>query len=293
VPKGTFNLYIGLLNGGMNFGPKVVYPDRREELFAIIGAWKMDEKGLPVFADDFLPTIIHEFNHSFINHLIHEREKQFLPSGEKIFQPVADKMTKLAYGNWKTTIIESLVRAAVIRYLFDHGEFEKVSAELINERNKGFLWIDELFVLLGTYENSRKAYPTFRSFIPIIEGYCVDLSKRIDEKAKYFDSRQPRIVSIDAFENGDQDVDSNVTQITFTFDQPLSGKGSSINIGSRGREHYPIEKGIGYSEDRTKFTVQVKLKPDWEYEFVVTGNSFKSIDGYPLQNYPVKFKTRK
>jgi hypothetical protein len=252
----------------------------------------MDEKGLPVFADDFLPTIIHEFNHSFINHLVRAREKQFLPSGEKVYQPVADKMAKLAYGNWKTAIIESIVRAAVVRYLFDRGEFEKASAELVNERNKGFLWIDELFVLLGTYENNRTAYPTFRSFLPVLEGYCVDLSKRIDEKARYFEKRQPRIIAIDAFANGAEDVDPGLTQLTFTFDQPLSGKGYSINVGPAGRNHYPIEKAVGYSEDRTKFTVQVKLKPGWEYEFVVTGGSFKSIDEYPLQNYTVRFKTR-
>lgn len=293
VPKGSFNLYIGLLNGGMNFGPKVVYPDGREELFAVIGAWKTDEKGLPIFADDFLPTIIHEFNHSFINHLVYARTKQFQPSGEKIFQPVAAQMTRLAYGNWRTTIVESLVRAAVIRYLFDHGEVEKASAELINERNRGFLWIDELFVLLGTFENNRKAYPTFRSFLPLIEGYAVDLSKRIEEKAKHFEKRQPRVVAIDAFANGAQDVDPKLTQITFTFDQPLEGTGYSINRSAGGREHFPIEKVIGYSQDRTKFTVEVKLKPDWEYEFDVTGLAFKSIDGYPLQNYAVKFKTKK
>jgi hypothetical protein len=293
VPRGTFNLYVGLLNGGMNFGPKVVHPDGKEELFAVIGAWKTDEKNLPVFADDFLPTIIHEFNHSFINHLVYAREKQFLPSGEKIYQPVAEKMAKLAYGNWKTTVVESLVRAAVIRYLFDHGEFEKASAELLNERNKGFLWIDELFVLLGTYENSRRLYPTFRAFLPVIEGYAVDLAKRIGEKAKYFARRQPRVISIDAFANGAEDVDSRLTKITFTFDQPLEGKGYSINLGSLGRAGYPLEKAVGYSEDRTKFTVEVKLKPDTQYEFVVTGASFKSVDAFPLQNYVVKFKTKK
>jgi hypothetical protein len=293
VPRGSFNLYVGLLNGGMNFGPKVVYPNGREELFAIIGAWKMDEKGEPVFADDFLPTIIHEFNHSFINHLVYAREKQFQPSGEKIFQPVAEKMARLAYGNWRTTIVESLVRAAVIRYLFDHREFENASAELINERNRGFLWIDELFVLLGTYENSRRLYPTFRAFLPVVEGYAVDLAKRIDKKAEYFERRQPRVVSIDAFANGAEDVDSSLTQITFTFDQPLEGKGYSINIGAGGRAAYPIEKVVGYSPDRTKFTVEVKLKPDWQYEFVITGASFKSVDAFPLQNYVVKFKTKK
>jgi hypothetical protein len=293
VPKGSFNLYIGLLNGGNNFGPKVVYPDGREELFAVIGTWKFDERGLPLFADDFLSTIIHEFNHSFVNHLVREREKQFQASGAKIYRPVADQMQRLAYGTWKTMIDESLVRAAVARYLFDHGETDRAAAELIHQRNLGFLWIDELFVLLGTYENSREAYPTFRSFLPLVEAYTIDLAKRIDEKAKNFAARRPRVIALEPFANEAQDVDPKIAEITFVFDQPLAGKGASINIGSLGRAGYPIEKPLNYSADRTKYTVGVKLKPDTQYEFVVTGNSFKTADGYPLQNYVVKFKTRR
>jgi hypothetical protein len=294
VPRGTFSLYVGLLNGGMNFGPKVVYPDGKEELFAVIGAWKTDDKGLPVFADDFLPTIIHEFNHSFINHLVKEREKQFQPAGEKIYQPVRDKMARLAYGNWKTMIDESLVRAAVIRYLFDHNDKEKTALALMYERNVGFLWIEELFVLLGTFENSRQTYPTFRSFLPMIEAYAVDLAKRVDDKAQAFAERQPRVAAIEGLANGAQDVDPKLTQITFIFDKPLVGKGVSMNFGTGGRDAYPeVEKVVGYSADRTKFTLQVKLKPNWQYEFVLTGNAFRTPDGYPLDNYTVKFKTRK
>jgi hypothetical protein len=121
------------------------------------------------------------------------------------------------------------VRTAVIRYLFDHQEFEKASTELITERNKGFLWIDELFVLLGTFENSRTIYPTFRSFIPLLTGYDADLAKRIDGKAKKFEESIPKVVAIDAFTNGAQDVDAKITRITFTFDRPLTGKGYSIS----------------------------------------------------------------
>ncbi len=294
VPKGSFNLYVGLLNGGANYGPKVVYPDGREELFAVIGAYKTDAEGKPVFADNFLPTIIHEFNHSFINHLVLAREKQFAPSGEKIYGTVGDKMRRLAYGTWKTMIDESLVRAAVARYIFDHEGFEKASGELMNQRSIGFLWIRDLFVLLGTYENTRQTYRTFRAFLPVIEGYSVDLAKRIEAESKYFAERQPRVVAIEGFANGAENVDPKLTELTFTFDQPLVGKGVSMNFGAGGREAYPeVEKVVGYSPDRMKFTLQVKLKPDHQYEFVLTGAAFRTPDGYPIENYTVRFKTRK
>ena len=215
-------------------------------------------------------------------------------SGEKIFKPVAEQMTRQAYGHWKIVITESLVRAAVARYVFDHQDAEKTSAELINQRNRGFLWIDELFVLLGTYENNRKTYPTFRAFLPIIEGYLIDLARRIDDKAKDFQKRQPRVVAVEPFASGAQDVDPKITQLTLTFDQPLEAGRYSFSVGAGGRERYPLEKVVGFSADRTKITVAVKLKPDSEYEFIATGNAFRSAaDGYPLQNYVVKFKTAK
>jgi hypothetical protein len=292
MPKGTFNLYIGLLNGGGNFGPKVVYPSGSEEFFAIIGTWQTDEQGLPKYSDNFLPTIIHEYNHSFINHLVYADEQNLRAAGERIFQPVEEKMRAQAYGNWQTMVLESLVRAAVIRYLFEHDKPAYLQ-ELIIQQSRGFVWIDELSVLLGTYENSRKAYPTFRSLMPLVAGYYTDLAKRIDDKVGDFSRKQPKVVAIDAFTNGAQDVDPKIRQITFTFDKPLSGKGRSINLGSSGSEHFPVKNGYSYSADNMKVSIEVELKPDSEYEFVLTGLAFKTGEGYPLQNYVVKFKTRK
>jgi hypothetical protein len=295
VPNGSFNLYIGLLNGGGNFGPKVVHTDGKEDLYAIIGTWQMDSDDLPKYDDEVLPTIIHEYNHSFINYLVYANESQLKTAGETIQPPVAEKMRKQAYGNWQTILVESLVRAAVVRYLFEHESQMPVTyKELTQQRNIGFLWIHELSALLGTYENSRNQYPTFRSFFPLIVGYFNDFSKRVAYEARGFEEMVPHVASMSPFANSSQDVDPSLTQITFTFDKPLNPKGGvSINYGQKGSEHYPVEKFLGYNETGSTITLQVKLKPDWEYEFVLTGLSFKTKDGYPLQPYTVKFKTRK
>ncbi|MBX7174024.1 MAG: DUF4932 domain-containing protein [Pyrinomonadaceae bacterium] len=305
IPKGSFNLYIGLLNGGGNFGPKVILPNGKEELFSVMGTWAVEKDGLPSFSEEALPTIIHEFNHSFINHLVDSKKDVFVQSGEKVFPLVKDQMRKLAYGSWETTVQESLVRAAVIRYLFDNPikikNFSESDAESTGfkltdfESNRGFYWMPDLVTLMGTYENSRKIYPTFRSFMPIIEAYFYELPKRIDYKVKMFESRQPKIVKIAEFTNESQNVDFNLKEITFVFDKPLRGKGVSINLGSLGNAGMPeIDKTIGfYNDEATKYTLKVKLKPDTNYEFVMTGNAFISKDGYPLQEYVVKFKTKK
>ncbi len=294
APQGNFNLCIGLLNGGGNYGPKVMHPDGREDLYAIIGTWQTDSAGLPTYGDMTLPTIIHEFNHSFVNHLVSARWQQLSAAGSKVHQSVADRMRNLAYGTPLTTIQESLVRAAVLRYTFEHdAEPQATNSAMGGEINSGFIWMDELFALLGAYENCRSNFPTFRSFFPVIEGYYSDLAKRIEFKAAKFDELRPRITAIAPFNNGAQDVDPNIAQMTVSFDKPLSTKGYSFSLGQAGKEHYPIEKVLGFNETGTSITLQVKLKPDWEYEFVLTGLSFRSKDGYSLKPYTVKFKTRK
>ena len=42
LPKGHFNVVLGINNGDGNYGPKVVFPDGHEELFAILGAGDAD-----------------------------------------------------------------------------------------------------------------------------------------------------------------------------------------------------------------------------------------------------------
>lgn len=293
---GNFHIYIGLLTGGGNFGAKVIYPKGKKDIFAIMGTTSADENGIPKYSVDAeLPIIIHEFNHSFINHLVDENPKPFEASCEKIYKLVADKMKKQAYSGWQTPLNESLVRAGVIRYTFEHKGIEKANLEIISEKGRGFAWMDELFVLLGTYENNRKTYPTLRSFIPILVGYHADLVKRVEDKLAAFEALKPKVAAIEEFKNESADVSPNTKQITFVFDKPLRGKGVSINLGSLGNTGMPeVEKGIGfYNADATKYTLKVVLKPDHQYEFVMTGNSFISKDGYPLQEFVVKFKTKK
>jgi hypothetical protein len=54
----------------------------------------------------------------------------------------------------------------------------------------------------------------------------------------------------------------------------------------------PIIGVVGFSDDGTSFTIKIEVKPDHEYEFVITNLSFKSAEGYPLKRYEVKFKTK-
>jgi len=69
-PKGEFRIVNGLGNGGGNYGTKIILPNDKEVIYAIMGTWNVDSSGNPQFEmDDYFPTLLHEFNHSFVNHL--------------------------------------------------------------------------------------------------------------------------------------------------------------------------------------------------------------------------------
>jgi hypothetical protein len=107
-----------------------------------------------------------------------------------------------------------------------------------------------------------------------------------------FQAKQPQLLKTEPLFNEGELIDTSLKQITFVFSKPM-GEGISINYGDKGKETYPITSVIGYSEDKTRFTVGLDLKPNHEYEFVVTNNQFRSQEGYPLlKDYLIKFKTK-
>ena len=171
-PNKNFNLVISLTNGGCNYGPKVKFKKKNEDLYAIIGSWKTDSLGFPIFVDNFIESIIiHEFCHSYCNHLIDENYFLMEETAEKIYELVKDKMQMQAYGDAKTMLYEILVRASVIRYYQSKIAADKVSKEyidslIINEKKMGFFWIPQLINLLSQYELGE--YKSLGEFIPEI-----------------------------------------------------------------------------------------------------------------------------
>jgi len=296
APAARFNLVLGLDNGPGNYGPKVVFPDGREELYAIIGSWTKDDAGRPTFDSHsgYLSTVIHEFNHSFVNEAVHERIKE-LGSAATVFKPVAEQMRQMAYANPETMVNESLVRGAVIIYFESHGSDPAQTRQRIrSEQASGLVWMDELCDLLRKYESDRRRYPTFKSFMPAVVDYYNSLAPRIDSKIAEFHEHCPHVVRVEPFPNHADNVDPEIKQLTIVFDRPLdAGRGYSINYGGEGQDHFAISGHPQFVSGNGAIALPVQLKPDWTYSFVLTGLSFGSPDGYPLESYEISFKTRK
>lgn len=99
------------------------------------------------------------------------------------------------------------------------------------------------------------------------------------------------VTGIHQFLNEDTSIDPGLNEIKISFDKPLSGKGWSISYGKMGKKHYPITDFLGYSDGNTSIRLQVALIPKFDYQFILTGKSFRTVDGRPIKPYKVHFKT--
>ena len=292
-PQASFTVALGLLNGGSSYGPHCRTADGKEELFCILGVWKTDGQGLPAFDRDVLGTVVHEFCHSYTNAIVDRHEAQLKPAGEKIFPQVAPAMRSAGYGNWKTMIYESLVRACVVRYTQRHSGAEAARRAIQADKKKGFLWIEGLADLLGEYEAHRGQYATLEAFSPRLVAFFDQYARKSAEEAEALEKKRPKLVSMTPA-NGATGVDPGLAMIRVVFDRPMRD-GSWSLVG--GGPHFPEVAGKpGYDSTRTIWSIPVKLKPEWSCELMLNSNwfqAFRSQDGVALAPVKVTFKTAK
>lgn len=188
-PQETFSVIIGFCNGGGIYGINRKVVGKKKEVFAIVGYY-VDNNDFPMYNRDCLPLLVHEFNHSFINYLLDENKysghvMELEQAAIDLFLSSRWSMMKQAYGNWKTVVNESLVRAAVICYMLDNKyNREDVANELSEQVQRNFRWMPELVTLMRKYEKKRKRYETLEEYYPHIikffKDYANEENKRLD-----------------------------------------------------------------------------------------------------------------
>ncbi len=167
-----FNLYIGLLNGSCNYGYALTLPEGQVEFVSILGARRPDINGAPTYPKSwFLPVIIHEFCHSYINPLTISQPELSKELGESLLVSHHDQMIQKGYNVWNVILNEYMVRACTIRFLVQY-EGQTTATQMMEQDKKiGFPAIEGLVQLLEEYENSRTKYPHIKSFLPEIIKY--------------------------------------------------------------------------------------------------------------------------
>lgn len=293
APAENFNIIIGLGNGGGNYGPHVDLNDHSKKVYAIIGSGTFDEQSVPTYEPaSYLPTLIHEFNHSFINYLTDKYEQQLKGAGILIYEKESAKMRKQAYSEWKTMMNEALVRASVISYLKTHNADTQVAEqELKQQLARGFVWIRPLVSLLEKYQMQRKTYPTLESFMPAIVSFYNKIAPHINFYDDDYQQHCARVIAVRPFKNNDVLVDKNTTEITFDFDKKLDGVRYFFGPGAKGIEHYPKPIKFTFTNDNKSIVMKVELKPNTEYQINIAGSMMRASDGYGVRNYILNFKT--
>jgi hypothetical protein len=263
------------------------YDGSTHERYGFLGVPGSDSAGFPVLDPETLPTLIHEFNHSYVNHVLDSVSPQLRRAGERIFPAVRDAMSRLAYSNAQVMFNESVVRAGVIRYLLATSGAAAARSELALQRGLGFVWMEELVDLLGEYEANRRVYPTFSAFAPRLVAYYDDLAGRIDRVQAAFESQRPRIVKT-SITNGAREVDPGIQELVLTFSKPVS---TSIVFKGNFGETIPELTGHSFDATRTILTIGIKLRPGMRYT-IPFGPAFMNDDGYPNQRLDLSFATK-
>lgn len=172
APTDRFRIVIGFTCGGGNYGSSRQLSGQPREAYAICGYYINPQTGKPYGEGaNMAATLIHEFNHSFVNPLLNNEANASLiaTTGQKLHKFSAYAMERQAYTNWQTTVNESIVRAAVILYMLDQGFDQKqVLNELANQVCCGFNWMPELVTSLRYYAAHRDQYPTLNDYYPEI-----------------------------------------------------------------------------------------------------------------------------
>jgi hypothetical protein len=284
---GVFVISPLLINSNGNFA--AVFQDgTKYERYAYLGIGLTDSLGFPVVSPDVVPTLVHELNHTFVNHVVSAAAEELRAPATAIFTPLRESMNANGYGNWLTMIQESVVRASVIRYLRATKGQSAADDEMAIQRGLGFFWMDQMAALLGQYEENRQRYPTLSAFMPRIVAFYTELAPHIDSLRTDFERHRPRVVSA-SIADGATDVDPRSdAQLVLRFDQPVV---LSVNLVQKFCCGIPEFTAVSFDASRTTLTLTMKLDGGRDYN-VPLGPAFRSLDGYPMQRFMLRFHTR-
>lgn len=169
---GNFIMYLALQNGSCNYGYPVSCPDGEIEFVSIIGARFPDKSGIPTYPKSwFLPVIIHEYIHSYINPLITGKPDEFENLGEALLVTHGEKMVEKGYDVWNVILQEYIVRACTILFMEQNEGKKKANKSIKRDISAGFTEIEGLVNLLDNYENNRDKYNDIKEFLPEIKKY--------------------------------------------------------------------------------------------------------------------------
>jgi len=293
--KDTFKIILSGINGGGNYGPKLIFSNGTQTNYSVMGPWVFDTTlSLESKYDSGIQeTIIHEFNHSFCNPLIDKYYDKTRHNSNKMYKCVKRTMKRQAYGSCKIMMYELLVRSCVIMYLKDQAN--KSDSELkksfVWEQVNGFFWIDTVVYSLQQYNKLRDKFPTLDSYMPKL----VELINSLETKnyVKRFNQKRPEYHVHTSIANGDENVSPDTKSIVVIFDCDMDAS-YGCSYGKKGKKTFPNIKSIKWSNNQKELILNVELEANKQYSISFPYQWFYNKEGYPGKGiYYLDFKTGK
>ncbi|MEM6806608.1 MAG: hypothetical protein AAF696_34730 [Bacteroidota bacterium] len=191
---------------------------------------------------------------------------------------------------------------------------QKFEREMFYNRTFEWLWNDtsnefeirDLGYYIGYaiaekyYKQSKNKQAAIKELIEIDYADKAEANKIIDA-SNYFSkdiaslkkadtAKRPRVVGIKELEGKSELVPATSSSFTIVFSEALNGVNYGLNYSELGRDAFPELLEGKWSEDKTQFIVEVKLKPKSNYKFWLT-EGFQNEEGIPILPYLIEFRT--
>ncbi|QAT62368.1 DUF4932 domain-containing protein [Acidilutibacter cellobiosedens] len=154
-----------ILAGG--YGINIKNEEKLNDIYCIMGPIDMKNNDLLFYIEN-LPKYIeyHEFSHSFVNPLFSKNKNKINENYKlsKLLEKVGGDMKRQDYGNIEGFLNELIVRSVVARLISKYEGEEDYKRVIEFEKEKGFIYIEEVCNSLENYEKNRDKYPTFESY---------------------------------------------------------------------------------------------------------------------------------
>lgn len=281
LAEGSFAIP-GLLAGGGNYGMSVTFPDGRLVVNPIIGVSSWGTDGTPKFEESDADTIVHEFCHPFVNPLVDLFAAELMPAASLLHERHQRVFAAQAYGEPRSVMYESLVRACVVQIMTRTGEPQRGLLQRRSEIARGFWLTPVLAGALDRYEAKRAEFPTLRSFMPEIVSTVRDTREILAAEG----AKAPRIVSIEP-KDGSVGLSPEVA-FQLTFDRPMDKKSRGLSFDGGVTFERVVEGSFDDAGTTYRTVLRLPAGQKIRARLNAHGAGLVSVEGYACQ--PVEFE---
>ncbi len=149
-------------------------------VYAFLG-FSYVKDGIPIvgISGTGVTFLVHEFAHSFVNPAVDEYYSLFQPY-EPLYDPVREKLSMMAYTNFKIMLYETFVRAVEAYYLNTTGDQEEAKRKL-GMYSVSFYFIKDAYnAYVNDYMKHRDVYRNYTDFMPELAKVVGEVYNRTD-----------------------------------------------------------------------------------------------------------------